>query len=91
MPKYVHDIKSFMGLTGYYCRFIEIFSRINHPITTLQKKSVKFVWSQQCQDSFNKLKHLLTTTLVLRIYNYHNKGFVVCTDASKDGLGGVLT
>ena len=48
------------------------------------------MWSQQCQDNFNKLKHLLTTTPVLRIVD-PRKYFVVCTDASKDGLGGVST
>ena len=45
---------------------------------------------QQCQDTFDKLKHLLTTTSILRIVD-PNKDFVVCTNASKDGLGGVLT
>ena len=59
-------------------------------MTTCQKKSVRFVWSQQCQDSFDKLKNLLTTTPILRIVD-PNKYFVVCTDASKEGLGGVLT
>ena len=79
-----------MGLTGYYRRFIDIFSKITHPIATLQKQSLWFVWSQQCQNSVDKLKHLLTTTPILRIVDL-NKDFVVCTDASKDGLGGVLT
>ena len=79
-----------MGLTGYYHIFIENFSRIVNPITTLQKKSNKFVWIQQCEDNLDKLKHLLTTSLVL--WNFDpNKYFVVCTDASKEGLGGVLT
>ena len=79
-----------MGLTWYYHIFIETFSRIAHPFTTLQKKSIKFVWSQECQDSFDKLKHILTMTPILRIDD-PKKYFVVCTDASKDGLGGVLT
>ena len=79
-----------MGLIGYYCRFVENLSRITNPITTLQKKGIKFVWSQQYQDSFDKLNHLLTTTPILIIF-YPNKDFVVCTYASKDGLGCVLT
>ena len=90
MPKDVHYIKSFMGLTGYYRIFLENNSRKAHPVTSLQKKSVQFVWSQQCQDRVDKLKHLLTTTPILRIVD-PNKYFVVCTDASKEGLGGVLT
>ena len=48
------------------------------------------MWSQQCQDSFDKLKNLLTMTPLLRIVD-PNKDFIVCIDASKDGLGGVLT
>ena len=45
-PKYVHDIIYFMGLTGYYHIFIESFFKIAYPTTTLQKKSVRFIWSQ---------------------------------------------
>jgi hypothetical protein len=54
--KDVEDIRSLMGITGYYRRFIEGFSKIAYPITSLQKKGTKFNWSQKCQDSFNKLK-----------------------------------
>ena len=46
VPKYVTDVRSFMGITGYYRRFIEGFSRIANPITSLQKKGNKFDWSQ---------------------------------------------
>ena len=88
--KDVYGIRSFMGLTWYYHIFIENFSRIDNTITTLQKKGIKFVWSQQCQDSFDKLKHLLNTTPILRIVD-PNKYFVVCTDASKEEVVGVLT
>ena len=88
--KRCHDIKSFMGLTRYYRRFIEFSSQIAYPITTLQKKSVRFILNQQCQDSFEKLKQLLTTTPGIKVVN-PSKDFVVCIDASKKGLGGVLT
>ena len=57
VPKDVLDIRSFMGLTWYYRKFIDFFSRIAHPITNLEKKGILFIWSQQCQDSFDKLKH----------------------------------
>jgi hypothetical protein len=90
IPKDVADIQSFMGITGYYHRFIEGFSKIAYPITSLQKKGTKFIWSQKCQDSFNKLKELLTTTPILRVAD-PDKDFTVCVDASKEGLGGVLT
>ena len=49
-----------MGLTGYYQRFIEGLSRISYPITSLQRKGVKFVWSSKCQEISDKLKDLLT-------------------------------
>jgi hypothetical protein len=48
VPKDVADIQSFMGITIYYCRFIEGFSKIAYPIMTLQKKGTKFNWSQKC-------------------------------------------
>ena len=48
----VTEVRSFMGLTGYYKRFIEGFSRIVHPITALQKKGVKFEWTPKCEEKF---------------------------------------
>ena len=48
VPKDVADIRSFMGLTGYYQRFIQGFLKIAYPITSLKKKGVKFVWSLKC-------------------------------------------
>ena len=90
VPKDVTDVRSFMGITGYYRRFIEGFSRIANPINSLQKKGKKFDWNQKCEESFKKLKTLLTTAPILRIAD-PNKEFVVCTDACNEGLGGVLT
>ena len=84
------DIRSFMGITGYYRRFIEGFSKIAYPITSLQKKGTKFNWSQKCQDSFNKLNELLTTTPILKVEDPY-KYFTICVNASKEGLRGVLT
>ena len=79
-----------MGITGYYRIFIEGFSRIANPITSLQKKGKKFEWRQRCEGSFKKLKMLLTTTPILRVDD-PNKYFIVCTNTCNDGLGGVLT
>ena len=90
MPKDVVDIRSFMGINGYYCRFIEGFSKIAYPITSLQKKGTMFYWSQKCHDSFNKLRELLTSTPILKVAD-PDKDFTVCIDATKEGLGGVLT
>ena len=58
-------------------------------ITSLHNKGKKFDWNQKCEDSFKKLKTLLTSAPILRIVD-PNKEFVVCTDACNDGLGGVL-
>ena len=79
-----------MEITDYYRRFIEGFSRIVNPITSLQKKGKKFDWNQKCEDRFKKLKTLLTTAPILRIVD-PNKDFIVCTDTCNNSLGGVLT
>jgi hypothetical protein len=50
-----------MGLVGYYRRFIEGFSKIAHPITSLQKKGVRFEWTPYCERNFQHLKRLLTS------------------------------
>ena len=90
VPKDVADIRSFMGITRYYRIFIEGFSKIAYPIMSLQKKGTKFNWLQKCQDSFNKLKELLTLTPILKVVD-PDKDFTICVDVSKEGLGGVLT
>ena len=78
-----------MGITRYYRKFIEGFSKIEYPINSLQKKGKKFDWSENCTESFNKLKHLLTTTPILKIDDPFND-FLACTDTCKEGLGKVL-
>jgi hypothetical protein len=78
-----------MGLVGYYRRFIVGFSKISHPITSLQKKGTKFEWTLKCEKNFNLLKELLTSAPMLKIID-PNESFVVCTDACKEGLGGFL-
>jgi hypothetical protein len=88
-PKNVTEVRSFMGLAGYYRRFIVGFSRIANPITFLQRKGVKFQWTTKCEKSFQKLKQLLTSAPILRIF-YLNEDFMVCTDACTEGIGGVL-
>jgi hypothetical protein len=64
-PKDVRGIKSFIGMAGYYRRFIEGFSKIARPMTVLIAKKVKFKWTPACKESFETLKKKLTTTLVL--------------------------
>ena len=79
-----------MGITGYYWKFIEGFSKIANPIPSLQKMEKRFLCDLRCDESFNKSKELLTTAHILKIA-HPKKDFVVCTDACNEGLGGVLT
>jgi hypothetical protein len=81
-PKNVTEVRSFKGLADYYIRFIVGFSRIDHPITSLQRKGRKFQWKEECERSFQQLKHLLTSAPILRIAD-PNEDFIVCTDAYK--------
>jgi hypothetical protein len=63
--KSVFKIQSFLGMDGYYRRFIEGFSKILEPMTKLLRKGVKFEWSEACENSFPELKQKLTTTPLL--------------------------
>jgi hypothetical protein len=85
----VTEVHSFMGLSGYYRWFVEGFSKITNPIMELQKKNKKFVWTEECVEAFRRLKELLTTASILKVPDM-DADFLVCTDASKEGLGGVL-
>jgi hypothetical protein len=87
--KNVAEIRSFLGLAGYYRRFIEGFSKILKPLTSLLEKGKVFKWDAKCEDSFEELKKRLTTAPVLIMPNIH-KGFYVYCDASLHGLGCVL-
>jgi hypothetical protein len=88
-PKSVHQIRSFLGLAGYYRRFIPDFSRIAKLMTELLKKGVKFVWSEECDQSFHTLRKHLTLAPVLTQPDM-SKPFEVFCDASGTGLGCVL-
>ena len=88
-PKSVFEICSFLGLVGYYRRFIEDFSRLATPMTRLTRKEVKFVWDDSCERAFQELKRKLTSTPMLIVPERGQRYTVYC-DASKDGLGCVL-
>jgi len=88
-PTSVHQIRSFLGLAGYYRRFIPDFSRIAKPMTELFKKRVKFVWDDKCEEAFHTLRAQLTTAPVLAQPD-NIKPFDVYCDASGTGLGCVL-
>jgi hypothetical protein len=85
----VSKISCFLGLAGYYRRFIEGFSKIVKPLTSLLEKCKEFKWDEACQKCFKELKERLTTAPVLIMPNIH-KGFDVYCDASHLRLGCVL-
>ncbi|WVZ87120.1 hypothetical protein U9M48_033812 [Paspalum notatum var. saurae] len=85
----VTEIGSFLGLAGYYRRFIKDFSKIAKPMTSLTKKNAKFVWGPKCEEGFQELKKPLTTAPVLAQPDV-TKPFDVYCDASGRGLGCVL-
>ena len=66
-PTSVTDIRSFLGLAEYYRKFINNFSRIACPMTALQNKGNKFLWTTKCEEIFQKLKQFLMTAMILRI------------------------
>ena len=89
-PKNVKEIKQFLGLTGYYRKFVPRFADISRPLTTLTKKDKKFEWTLACQKSFDLLKETLCGEPVLK-YADNSKPYTLYTDASKFGWAGVLT
>jgi hypothetical protein len=88
-PTNVSEVRSFLGLAGYYRRFVEGFSRIAAPLTHLTRKNAKFEWKEECEKSFQELKQRLVMALVLTIPS-SSGGFVIYSDASRNGLGCVL-
>jgi hypothetical protein len=88
-PTTVHEVRSFLGLAGYYHRFIPDFSKIVKPMTSLLQKDHKFAWIEECEVAFRTLRELLTTAPVLAQPDIE-KSFDMFCDASKNGLGCVL-
>lgn len=89
-PKNPKDIKSFLGLVGYYRRFIENFSKITKPLTSLLKKDAVFQWSHEQEQSFNLLKNKLTSAPLLQYPDFNNP-FLLTTDASNYAVGAILS
>jgi hypothetical protein len=88
-PQNISDIRSFLGLAGYYRRFIEGFSKNSKPMTELLAKGKTFQWTPRRETSFQELKKRLTTTPVLTMPDMERPFSIDC-DASRQGLGCVL-
>ena len=89
VPKSVHDVRRFMGLSSYYRKFIRKFAKIVRPLHQLTCKNARFIWTPNCQSAFEELKEHLTTPPVLA-YPCFQRDFVLETDTSIDGIGAVL-
>ena len=90
-PKTKTEVRAFLGLVGYYRKFIHQFSSVVAPLSDLTKKSVKTInWTPDCEQAFQKVKQLLCEAPVLRTPDL-SKEMIVQTDASNRGLGGVLS
>ena len=89
-PVTVEQVRSFLGLVGYYRRFIPSFASLSAPLVALTKKGSKFQWGEPQNNSFNELKKYLCTAPILA-YPQFDQPFVLQTDASDKGLGAVLT
>ena len=88
-PMNVTEVRSFLGLAGYYRRFVEGFSMISSPLSKLTRKHAKFEWIDEYEQTFQELKHILIIAPVLTLPS-GTRGFVVYSDASRRGLGCVL-
>ena len=89
IPRIVTEIKSFIGLAGYYRRFVQDFSKIAAPLTKLTRKGEKYIWTEECTAAFEQLKKRLITAPILKTPS-RTGGMVVYSDASGKGLGCVL-
>jgi hypothetical protein len=78
LPIAISKIRSFLGLVGYYRRFIQDFSKVAKPRTRLLEKGKVFKWTQDCQDSFEELKKCLTTAPVLVLPDLSKKFDIYC-------------
>ena len=89
VPNNATEVTSFLGLIGYYRKFIKDFAKISASLTRLTKKNLLFTWDVDCDDAFQRLKRALTTAPVL-VFPDGSKPFTVYTDDCGTGLGAVL-
>ena len=89
VPRKLKDLRAFLGLSGYYRKFVQNYAKIAAPLYALTKKNFEFVWSKECDSAFEHLKSALTSPPILAYPDY-DRPFRVYTDASSFALGAVL-
>jgi hypothetical protein len=89
-PMTITSVRSFLGLTGYYCKYIRGYSRIASPLFELTKKDVVFIWNQDCQRAFDDLKKALVEAPILVRPNF-KEPFCLDVDWSTKGVGAILS
>ena len=90
IPRKLKEVRGFLGLCGYYRRFVDRFSDIAAPLHALTKKNRTFQWTLECQQAFDTLKQRLTEAPVLSLPRDDGQ-YVIDTDASDHGIGAVLS
>jgi hypothetical protein len=91
IPRDVSHLRSFLGTTNFFRKFVRHYAEVLLPMTRLLRQGVPFVWSIDCHTSFEWIKHLLTAAPVLALPEWDSgKPFHMICDASYDGVGGVL-
>lgn len=85
------ELRSFLGLTGYYRKFVKDYSRIAKPLYDLTKKEKKCVWTTDCQGAFEKLKSKLISAPIFAYPDIDAGEFILDTDASAFAIGSVLS
>lgn len=89
-PTNAKELKSFLGLIGYYRKFIKDFSKISKPLTSLLKKDQQFIWTDVCEDAFQTFRTILTKEPILQFPDF-SRPFNITTDASNCAIGGILS
>jgi hypothetical protein len=89
-PKNAKEIRMFLGMVGFYRRYVGKFAELSKPLVELTKKGIKFVWSDEVEESFNKLRQSLCTAPVLR-YPDFTQEFFLSTDASNTAISAILS
>lgn len=89
-PKNIKEVRRFLGMTGFYRKFVPSYACLALPLTNLAKKEVDFVWTEDCQSAFEQLKEKLISAPVL-VKAQMDRTFILTTDASKHYVGAVLS